>query len=502
MPPRKRFRSEYILIAGLHCKDQKPNMYEFLYPILNEISTLEKEPIKILHDNTVYEIIIVISHAVFDLPAKAQIQMLNQYNGKFSCSFCKHPGIPKKLKTNNKKTVYRYGKHVDEIDLRTNQETLMTASTVDNPEKPIEGVKGISCLSSLDNFDIIQSIPIDYMHCIPLGVFSKYSNLLLGPGNVGKNFKISTGNRQILIDRIKEIKRSSCITYRPKSLEQRSSFRAIELRNFLLYYVRFLFSGILPHIYVLHLELLSSATFILLKDVVTLEEIKQASKKLNTFCDQFEEYFEIDNVTMNVHLLRHIADCVINAGPIWANSMFGFEANHAVLKGYMHGATISQIAERYILKKCLPHENMQIGNARKIKEKFELYSPNEIEKYVLKKFGFVPNQTTGKIRIQKIADFKCAQIKSKLYKTRTLDYFVKIKPSLIAAVHFFFTCREKKYAFVEIYQYVGKHSHLSQISTTGGFQIHLFENIEKLFLAFEICELMIITSPPNQFENL
>lgn len=431
IPPKKRFRSEYIILAGLQCKDAKPNMYEFLFPLLNEISTLEKQPIKILHDNTVYEIIIVISHAVFDLPAKVQIQMLNQYNGKFSCSFCKHPGIPKKLKKNNKKTVYRYGKHVDTISLRTNQETLMTASTVDNPEKPIEGVKGFSCLTTLDNFDIIESIPIDYMHCIPLGVFSKYLNLLLGPGNVGKNFKISTGNRQILIDRIKDIKRSSCITYRPKSLEQRSSFRAIELRNFLLYYVRFLFNGILPHIYVLHLELLSSATFILLKDVITLEEIEKARDKLNTFCDQFEEYFELDNVTMNLHLLR----------PIWANSMFGFEANHAVLKGYLHGSTdiVSQIADRYILQKIISRGNMDTVKAQKLREKIEFYTPSELEKYVLKQFGIVSKHVTGKIAIQKVANFKNTQIKSKLYKTRTtIDYFVQIKPNLIAAVHFFF----------------------------------------------------------------
>ncbi len=42
-------------------------------------------------------------------------------------------------------------------------------------------------------------------------------------------------------------------------------------------------------------------------------------------------------VTMNVHLLSHLADCVLNWGPLWAYSCFAFEGKNHTLNKLFHG---------------------------------------------------------------------------------------------------------------------------------------------------------------------
>ena len=41
--------------------------------------------------------------------------------------------------------------------------------------------------------------------------------------------------------------------------------------------------------------------------------------------------------TMNVHMLRHLVDCVENWGPLWAYSCFTFESFNGQLKYRFHG---------------------------------------------------------------------------------------------------------------------------------------------------------------------
>ena len=41
---------------------------------------------------------------------------------------------------------------------------------------------------------------------------------------------------------------------------------------------------------------------------------------------------------MNVHLLKHIPDCVRDWGPLWAYSCFSFESMNGHLKRHFHGA--------------------------------------------------------------------------------------------------------------------------------------------------------------------
>ena len=52
------------------------------------------------------------------------------------------------------------------------------------------GVKGSSVMLSLPGFDIIKSFPIDYMHCVLLGVVRRLLSSWFGSTHHGKEWLV------------------------------------------------------------------------------------------------------------------------------------------------------------------------------------------------------------------------------------------------------------------------------------------------------------------------
>lgn len=67
------------------------------------------------------------------------------------------------------------------------------------------------------------------------------------------------------------------------------------------------------------------------------------------FVNEFESLYGQKNVTMNIHLLRHLADAVLNSGPLWSHSMFAFEQSNGELVKSVKAYTkvLHQISEKY-----------------------------------------------------------------------------------------------------------------------------------------------------------
>lgn len=63
-------------------------------------------------------------------------------------------------------------------------------------------------------------------------------------------------------------------------------------------------------------------------------------------------------MTMNIHSLLHIVDCVRNFGPLWCYSMFSFEAYNGLLKSFAVAPTdvLHQIMIRYLCFKTIEGE--------------------------------------------------------------------------------------------------------------------------------------------------
>lgn len=107
--------------------------------------------------------------------------------------------------------------------------------------------------------------------------------------------------------------------------------------------------------YLNHLVKLIDGIHILCDTKISFEKIEEAKRLLTSFSDDFEVLYGEKNSVSNVHLVRHLADCVKWNGPLFAYSNYHFEDNIGHLVSLHKGTTdvTSQIAEKYLLEKNL-----------------------------------------------------------------------------------------------------------------------------------------------------
>lgn len=179
-----------------------------------------------------------------------------------------------------------------------------------------KGVKRISCMVAAIDFDLIFSFPIDYMHCVLLGIMKKLLNLWLDTSNHKKPYYIEKKNQIALSKRLVNIKPISEIIRKPRSIFSRGDYKANEYRSLLYYYLWFALDGLLDAKYVKHFRLLSSSIYALSTNSISLQSIEYARIQLIDFVNQFEVLYGKSNVTINLHLLKHIPMQVENLGPL------------------------------------------------------------------------------------------------------------------------------------------------------------------------------------------
>ena len=130
---------------------------------------------------------------------------------------------------------------------------------------------------------------------------------------------------------------------------------ASEYRSWLLYYSLPVLQGILPELYLTYCCLLVAAMYILLSDSIQLSSLRQAEEYLHKFYLMFaalcgrttcimpvlnninnhamSSTSRDDGCTMNLHLLKHLPECVYNWGPLWAYVfLFPFRVHEWVLE--------------------------------------------------------------------------------------------------------------------------------------------------------------------------
>lgn len=208
-----------------------------------------------------------------------------QYNGKKACGYCLHPGVPIKNQSNTA-TTYRYVRRDEEEMPRTHKSIISTVKKV-TQGNTIDGIKELSCFIGLSYFDLVHGFSIDYMHCIVIGIMPYLLRLWLDSKNSKQFYYINKRKQRILNQRIKCIKPTSSITRKPRSLDDKEHFKANEFRSMLLFYLRYSLAGLLDMKYVNHFQLLSAATYKLLRKKITLEDKKEAEKMLIQFADDF-----------------------------------------------------------------------------------------------------------------------------------------------------------------------------------------------------------------------
>ncbi|XP_062511672.1 uncharacterized protein LOC134187542 isoform X2 [Corticium candelabrum] len=310
LPPTLRSSKKYLLLAAVWCRQEKPPMHWFLRPVIDRLNRLYTE----------------------DLPAKALLLHCQQYNGCFGCSECEIKGQVVPRLRGHTTSFWQQSLAIK----RTHKSVCHQAQVALQTNKVVVGVKGYSPLSWLDEFDVVKQTPIDYMHCVLLGVTKMLLNLWFNSRNKTNPYYI--GHHTGLIDeRLSSIFPPTEISRKPGLISKMSDWKASQYRAFLLYYMVPVLADVLDQQYWIHAFCLASALHSLLSSSITADDLLVIDQSLNQFVTDMKLHYGLEYCSMNVHLLTHLVDHVKLFGPLWTHSCFEFESANLRLRNLVHG---------------------------------------------------------------------------------------------------------------------------------------------------------------------
>lgn len=344
LPYCQRFTKENMILAGLWFGDLKPIMELYLQPFHQSLCTLEQDGVPCtLPDKNIIHVRGMLLAGSADLPARSLVLNMNNSNGNCGCAKCKQPGETLHVSARGHVHVYPFQTDDPCGPPRTHDETKnVHARQAADLGKPVCGIKGPSWLSYLPSYDLIKGTAIDYMHCILIGVTNMMIGFWFDPTHNNEDYYC--GHLVTLIDkRLRSIHPPVNISRTPRGLKFRCHWKASELRSWLLFYSVPVMHRFLGEEYFQHYLLLVEATFLLLQDSISPEELTKSERLFQHFCLMLGRLYHPRYELINVHSLLHLPELVRDLGPLYCYSLFGFEGLNGNLLKLVHGTQQAQM---------------------------------------------------------------------------------------------------------------------------------------------------------------
>lgn len=328
LKPSER-RDRIILVRVWYGEEKPKDMNAYLKPFVTEAKKLYHEGFTYEYNGHRHTKRVIVLMGVCDAVARPVVRCSTQFNGKYGCGLCLHPG--KRVKKNKGYTrIYNLvAGNAFGDGLRTHEETLEHAIKKDKEDR--KGIKRKSILCRLPCFNIINSLDVDWMHCVGLGVVRQFVNLWFDSVNCKEIFYFGQ-----LIDSIDSVLLSfsptSEFSRTPRPLKDPVHLKAHEWIAFLLAYSLPLLTIYFPKIYVRHWALLVDRLAILIKELIMKSELIYAHQCLLQFIAGVETLYGEKHMSFNVHQLAHLTTSVENWGPLWTHSAFTYEDYNQTLK--------------------------------------------------------------------------------------------------------------------------------------------------------------------------
>lgn len=330
-------REAFIIIIGIwYDTDQKPVMNTFLQPFCKKFITCFHEGITWTHPKTndVCVSKIVAPLFIADAPARAQIQNIINFNGKFGCNICE---IKTKcsIRFQGKKRIRVYAFQDEASLLRTGRKMEKHANKALDKKMSVKGIKGKSIVMFLPLLDLGTCVIPEYMHSVLLGVVKQFISLWI-------NSKYScqwsiTKYIQEIDDFLTNVQPPHFFNRMPRNLSHYRFYKASEFYNFLLFYSIPTLVNRLPEMYLQHWFLLVISLFNLLEKQIPSPQLEATEVLLKLFVRDVGSLYGDRAYTYNIHQLLHLVLSVKRWGPLWATSAFPFENYNNFLANCVHG---------------------------------------------------------------------------------------------------------------------------------------------------------------------
>lgn len=344
-------------------------------------------------------------------------------------------------------------------------------------------------MGSFQHIDVINGFCLDYMHCVLLGIVKNLIKLWCSSSNFKMNFYLNKNRQTTLNARLLAVKPISEISRKPRALDQLADLKANEFRSLLLFYLPICLEDLLPKKYIDHLRLLSFSIYILLKPKISSNELELCERRISEFVPLYQKYYGKINMTMNIHLLLHMVECVKNCGPLWSQSAFAFESFNGRLLKFVNGHldVLCQITSKYILsvshtksEGCIDCEATLLGRSVNLKI-------DDIEHFHVFK----------RIRVGLVIYTSMFYTKAE----KSIDYFLCFNNGVIGAVRYYYKREEEIFISYEKYTKIGGQDQFIEISPSGIIETAPTKNIAQKLIFIPLYLRMFVVSRPNNYEK-
>lgn len=327
------FQTSKVYIIGAYFGQTKPENANFLRQCVDELKDMINDGFE--HKNKLIQINV---HALIcDAPAKAFVLGIKGHTGFNSCSKCVVEGV----RCNNR------------ICFPSYQSARIALRTDEGFRNNIYGDYHVTetILKEIPRMDLIQNVPLDYMHLICLGIVKKLIFLWIesGPLSIRLRPRYVENISKLLTDIQKKTPHD--FGRKPRALSDYRQWKAIEFRTFLLYTGPVVLQSYLKHDIYVHFLSLHVATSILISPIMSKIDnyISYAESLLIHFVKSFELLYGKCFVSHNVHNLTHICNDVRKFGPLDSFSAFRFENYLSSIKGQLRKSEkpLQQLWRRY-----------------------------------------------------------------------------------------------------------------------------------------------------------
>lgn len=202
---------------------------------------------------------------------------------------------------------------------------------------------------------------------------------------------------------------------------------------------------------------------------------------------------------MNIHLLRHIADEVCYSGPLWAQSLFGFEASNGRLVKSVKGCNhvLHQITKKYLLENKLADVKGE-ANKNLILHRMANIEPTDEEKLILSKSKLLIGESVFWMAVTINGD----RYKSTICKeTTAIDYFVEFGVKKLGQIKYFVEFKDSVYAMIEIFIKLKTTDHLKEVITTKSLSLIPAHDIKEKLIYMKIGSKEVACNIPNNYEK-
>lgn len=324
-----------IFVVGIYHGYSKPKSFiDFLQPLIKDLLSL--------YESYIFNgvaVKIYVRWIIADAPARNSILCTKSYNGYFGCGRCMQEG----LYVENRMTF---------------PDILFVKRTNDNfrNQFQVEHHHNESPFTALD-IDMVTQFPLDYLHCVCLGVVKKLLGMWLR-GNLRARLQSSDvqkiSNRLVLISQTQP----SEFQRKCRKLSDFHHFKGAEFRSLILYILPVVTKDILPIDQYEHILLLNCALIILIDEQLCKNKkyLDIAQRLLEEFVTMFSTIYGSEHLVYNVHSLLHIVDDVRLWGSLDNYSAFPFESYMFQLKRMIkkNNQSLAQVCNRVEESYLLP----------------------------------------------------------------------------------------------------------------------------------------------------